>query len=111
MVGHNYVSPENLRSPLIPTDVECAAFTDSGDWLATFERRDDGLTTVEARLKFWLYSTEKNRFCNQQSSLLAVFHHFDPSFDSIVPWNSFLLGCLALLLSVFCYYSSHCLVS
>jgi len=61
VVGHNYVSPENLDRPLIPTDVECAAFDDTGDWLATLERRDDGLTAVEARLKFWLYSKEKNR--------------------------------------------------
>lgn len=62
VVGHNYVSPENLCNPLIPTDVECAAFDETGDWLATVERRDDGLTAVEARLKFWLYSKEKNSF-------------------------------------------------
>jgi len=62
VVGHNYVSPENLHNPLIPTDVECAAFDENGDWLVTFERRDDGLTAIESRLKFWLYSTERNRF-------------------------------------------------
>jgi len=62
VVGHNYVSPENLNKPMIPTCVEKVAFDSTGNWMATFERRDDGVTAVEARLKFWNYSMEKSSF-------------------------------------------------
>jgi len=50
--------------------VECAAFDESGDWLATLERREDGLMAIEARLKFWLYSKEKNRLHQTELDLI-----------------------------------------
>lgn len=62
IVGQNYISPENLEAPLIMTGIENVALSDCCDWLATIERRDDRVTAVEMRLKFWHYSKHKNTF-------------------------------------------------
>lgn len=61
IVGQNYISPENLQRPLVYTEVENIAFDEYGNWLATVERRDDGKTAVEMKLKFWQYSTKNQR--------------------------------------------------
>ena len=62
IVGQNYVSPNNISDPLVLTEVERVAFSSDGMWLATFERRDDKVTTPEIRLKFWLYIQKSHRY-------------------------------------------------
>ena len=62
IVGQNYISPENLENPLTMTEVENAAFDHTGTWLATVERRDDGQTAVDMKLKFWKYNSENQRY-------------------------------------------------
>ena len=59
IVAQNYISPDNVKRPLAFTEVEKAAFNHNGDWLATVERRDDGETTPEMKLKFWMYNPKK----------------------------------------------------
>ena len=61
ITGENYISPEDLRQPLMHTEVEKVAFDLSGDWMATVERRDDKQTSPEMRLKFWEFDKSKQR--------------------------------------------------
>ena len=61
IVHQNYISPENLKRPLVVTEVERAAFSTDGHWLATVERRDDGETSPEMRLKFWAYNAQAQK--------------------------------------------------
>ena len=62
IVGQNYVSPDNLKKPVAVTEVEQAAFDLRGDWLATFERWDDGQMTPEYRIKFWFYNKKQQKW-------------------------------------------------
>ena len=62
IVGQNYVSPDNLKKPVAVTEVEKAAFDLRGDWLATFERWDDGQMTPEYRIKFWFYNKKHQKW-------------------------------------------------
>ncbi|XP_077978936.1 WD repeat-containing protein 75-like [Glandiceps talaboti] len=62
IVCQNYISPENLEKPLVHTEIENAAFDSNGDWLVTIERRDDGETSMEMKLKFWQWSGKKQSF-------------------------------------------------
>ncbi|ELT98172.1 hypothetical protein CAPTEDRAFT_208278 [Capitella teleta] len=62
IVCQNYISPENLRRPLIYTEVSRSAFSPDGEWLATVEERIDRKTTPEIRLKFWKFNTSKQQF-------------------------------------------------
>ncbi|KAK7110343.1 WD repeat-containing protein 75-like [Littorina saxatilis] len=62
IVGQNYVSPDNLKKPLVVTEVEQAAFDRSGNWLATFEHWDDGQMTPEYRIKFWSYNRKQQNY-------------------------------------------------
>ena len=55
IVQQNYVSSATLKRPLVFTEVEQVAFSEDSDWLATVERRDDEITAVEMRLKFWFF--------------------------------------------------------
>ena len=60
IVRQNYISkPKN--EPLQMTFVEQVSFSNDGSWLATVERRDDGKTTPENRLKFWKLNKETQR--------------------------------------------------
>ena len=61
-MGQNYVSPDNLKKPVAVTEVEQAAFDLRGDWLATFERWDDGQMTPEYRIKFWFYNKKHQKW-------------------------------------------------
>ena len=40
---------------MVLTELENAALSHDGKWLATLERRDDKITSLEMRLKFWMY--------------------------------------------------------
>nr|XP_054767963.1 WD repeat-containing protein 75-like isoform X1 [Lytechinus pictus] len=62
ITGENYVSPENLHKPLAHTEVTHMTFDLKGDWMVTAERRDDGETSVEMRLKFWEFDNKKQSF-------------------------------------------------
>ncbi|XP_076471971.1 WD repeat-containing protein 75-like [Babylonia areolata] len=62
IVGHNYVSPDNLQKPPTVTEVEQAAFDPNGDWLATFQRWEDGASTPEYCLKFWRYNKKQQNY-------------------------------------------------
>ncbi|XP_070565659.1 WD repeat-containing protein 75-like [Ptychodera flava] len=62
IVCQNYITPMKLDKPIIHTEVENAAFDCHGDWLATVERRDDGVTSMEMRLKFWQWDAERQSF-------------------------------------------------
>ena len=59
IICQNYISPENLRRPLVMTEVITADFSADGDWLATVDWRDDKETAVEQRLTFWMYDTKE----------------------------------------------------
>jgi NET1-associated nuclear protein 1 (U3 small nucleolar RNA-associated protein 17) len=79
-VCQNYISPENLNTPLEVTEVIQASFDSNGEWLATIEYWNDGVMTPEMRLKFWQFNTEKQRFvgfdiesCNHNSALYMYF--------------------------------------
>jgi hypothetical protein len=41
--------------------VEQAAFDKTGDWLATYERWDDGHAIPEHRIKFWSFKRETQK--------------------------------------------------
>ncbi len=64
-MNENFISPENLNRPNVHTEIERVALSsnrgsDSSSklqWIATVERRDDGVTTAEVRLKFWCFDT------------------------------------------------------
>ena len=43
-------------------NVERVVFTRAGEWMATFEHRNDHETTVDVRLKFWQYSSSQGRY-------------------------------------------------
>ncbi|XP_064648354.1 WD repeat-containing protein 75-like [Lineus longissimus] len=62
IVGQNYISPPDLDKPIVVTEVEHAAFDQEGDWLVTVERRDDGETAMEMRLKFWMYDKKSQGY-------------------------------------------------
>lgn len=62
VVGENYISPENVQRPLVYTEVERLAFSSTGDWMASVERRDDGDTAPESRLRLWAYDATSQRF-------------------------------------------------
>nr|XP_002741255.2 PREDICTED: WD repeat-containing protein 75-like [Saccoglossus kowalevskii] len=62
IVRQNYITADALHNTLVQTDVEKAAFDCHGNWLATVERRDDGVTAMEMRLKFWQWSDKKQSF-------------------------------------------------
>ncbi|XP_030846369.1 WD repeat-containing protein 75 [Strongylocentrotus purpuratus] len=62
ITGENYISPENLHKPLAHTEVTHMTFDLKGEWMVTAERRDDGETSVEMRLKFWEFDAKKQSF-------------------------------------------------
>ncbi|XP_072179369.1 WD repeat-containing protein 75-like [Diadema setosum] len=62
ITSENYISPEQLDKPLAHTEVTHVTFDHRGDWMITAERRDDGETSVELRLKFWQYEHAKQCF-------------------------------------------------
>ena len=59
IVCQNYVSSQHVHTSLTLTEIEDAAFSPGGEWLATVERRDDGVTSPEMRLKFWRYDEQQ----------------------------------------------------
>lgn len=61
-MDENYISPENLNRPNVHTEIECVAFNYDSTWLVTIERRDDGSTTPETRLKFWQFDQANNKY-------------------------------------------------
>lgn len=61
VVEENYVSPEDLKNPVMTTEVENLTFDATGNWMATIERRVDGNIVVQ-RLRFWHYSKESQMF-------------------------------------------------
>lgn len=62
VVGENYISPDSVKHHLVMTEVENAAIDETGDWLATVERRDDGETNSIMKLKFWHYICESKGY-------------------------------------------------
>ncbi|XP_052259102.1 WD repeat-containing protein 75-like isoform X2 [Dreissena polymorpha] len=62
IVCQNFISAENLDRPLVVTDVTCAAFDDTGTWLATVEYWNDDIITPEITLKFWFFDEEKQSY-------------------------------------------------
>ena len=62
IVCQNFVTPESLNKRIVFTEVENAAFHQSGSWLATIERRDDGVNSLEINLKFWEYKDEAQEY-------------------------------------------------
>ncbi|XP_014664657.1 PREDICTED: WD repeat-containing protein 75-like isoform X2 [Priapulus caudatus] len=62
IVGQNVVSGASQNSPIIYTEVERAAFSDSGQWLATVQRRADGWSQQEISLKFWQYDNSSQTY-------------------------------------------------
>lgn len=62
MVEENYISPENLNKPLVHTQIECMSVHESGEWMATCERRADGSTTPDVKLKLWSFDKSTKKF-------------------------------------------------
>lgn len=58
----NYISPENLNKPLVHTQIECMCVNETGEWMATVERRADGLTTPDVKLKIWSFDKSSKKF-------------------------------------------------
>jgi NET1-associated nuclear protein 1 (U3 small nucleolar RNA-associated protein 17) len=52
VVAQNYLNQER-NIELVNTEVVHTAMSADGNWLATVEERDDGVTHVECRIKFW----------------------------------------------------------
>lgn len=58
----NYLTQE-CNAVIVNTDVTKVSMNSDGHWMATVEHRDDGETSMEARLKFWHYDAVKQSFC------------------------------------------------
>jgi len=56
----NYLTQE-CNAVIVNTDVTKVSMNSDGHWMATVEHRDDGETSMEARLKFWHYDAVKQR--------------------------------------------------
>lgn len=59
---------------VIQTEVQKAAFDSRGNWLATVEIRDDGKTSPDIRLKFWLYNPARKNFQFQLNTVVELPH-------------------------------------
>eukprot|EP00058_Branchiostoma_floridae_P023341 XP_002608831.1 hypothetical protein BRAFLDRAFT_125616 [Branchiostoma floridae] len=92
IVWQNFVSSRRpWEAPeVIYTEIERTAFDQKGDWLATLERRADGLMAEEIKLKFWSFNKEKQSFelnttvdCPHQGKVNALV--FQPHFGADLP--------------------------
>ncbi|XP_078621982.1 WD repeat-containing protein 75-like [Branchiostoma floridae x Branchiostoma japonicum] len=92
IVWQNFVSSRRpWEAPeVIYTEIERTAFDQKGDWLATLERRADGLMAEEIKLKFWSFNKEKQSFelnttvdCPHQGKVNALV--FQPHSDTDLP--------------------------
>ncbi|XP_065332101.1 WD repeat-containing protein 75 isoform X1 [Cloeon dipterum] len=52
VVGQNYLNQQRGLD-MVNTEVVLTAMSSDGNWFATVEERDDGLSHLECRLKFW----------------------------------------------------------
>ena len=46
---------------IVNTEVTRIAINTNGSWMATMEERNDNVSSIEVRLKFWQFSVEKQR--------------------------------------------------
>lgn len=64
---------------IVNTEVTKAALSQDGLWMATVEQRDDEVSNMEVRLKFWKFDTEtqmwvvNNRTNNRDFDDLLLF--------------------------------------
>ena len=61
IVQQNYITSHSLHAPIAHTEIEHVTFSDNGDWLATVERRDDGETMAEMRMRLFVFNEEQQR--------------------------------------------------
>ena len=52
----NITSPDNLDIRHLHLECKLLAFDAQHGWMATVEMRDDQVTSIEIKLKFWNYS-------------------------------------------------------
>ena len=57
----NYVTSYSKDVRLTHTEVEHVTFDANGDWLATVERRDDGETLPEMRMRLFTFNKEQQK--------------------------------------------------
>ncbi|XP_078656195.1 WD repeat-containing protein 75-like isoform X2 [Branchiostoma floridae x Branchiostoma belcheri] len=92
IVWQNFVSSRRpWEAPeVVYTEIERMAFDQGGDWLATLERRADGMMAEEVKLKFWSFNKEKQSFelnttvdCPHQGKVNTLV--FQPRSDADLP--------------------------
>ncbi|XP_074599425.1 WD repeat-containing protein l(2)05287 [Brevipalpus obovatus] len=68
IVNMNYLPPEADKL-IINVDIDRFAVSDDGAWIATLEMRDDGVTLLEIRLKFWEYKEDSDKKYSLNTSI------------------------------------------
>ncbi|KAG7202077.1 hypothetical protein KM043_004751 [Ampulex compressa] len=61
ITAQNFLTQERSMI-IVNTEVTKIALNEDGTWMATVEERNDKLSCIEVRLKFWVFDTDKQMF-------------------------------------------------
>ncbi|XP_031836889.1 WD repeat-containing protein l(2)05287 isoform X2 [Nomia melanderi] len=85
ITAQNFLTQERSLI-IVNTEVTKIALNDDGTWMATVEERNDKLSCIEVRLKFWMFDSKEQLFSLNTS--IELPHeggvnalHFQPTFD------------------------------